>query len=326
MLDCDSYPTFLGVGAARSGTTSIYYWLKQHPGIYVSPVKEPNYFSDLYPKFCGPGDEQNLNRPLEKNSEGKYIQRHAAIVTSLEQYCELFSGAEGFSIRGEISPSYLYYPTAAVRIKQLLPQSKIVIFLRDPIERAFSQFKLFVMVARETKEFDEAIRLEESRIEDGWEYAWSYRGLGLYAQQVKSFLDFFPHEHVGVWLYEDLRQSPAKVYIQVCDFLGADGSFTPDFSHHNPSQNKVTKLQWFYNRYSHIISKFTMLIPVSLRSGLVLWGERVLGEKQLMLKDHTRCELLEYYRSDILELDQLMPQLGVIRWIEHQERKLTHAI
>lgn len=321
----DNYPTFLGVGAARSGTTSLYHWLDQHPAIFMSPVKEPNYFSGLHPNFRGPGDEQIINCPLQKNSDGRFIHRHAAIVTSREQYCELFLGAENYSIRGEISPSYLYYPTAVIRIRNQLPESKIVIILRDPVERAFSQYKLFVMNARETKEFVDAIYLEDARIKGGWEYAWAYRGLGLYSKAVERFLDLFSLEQVGIWLYEDLRQLPAMVYAQICNFLGADHTFKPDFSPHNPSQSKVTQLQWHYNRYGHIIGKFSTRLPESIRSGLGHWVERAMGDKVLILEDNTRRELLEYYRKDIWKLNQLLPKLGVLSWIEYQERILTHA-
>jgi len=107
-------PTFIIAGAARSGTTSLYHWLKQHPQVFMSPVKETNYFANLRPPFTGPGDER-LATPLHRKADGSFESRFAAIVASWQDYLTLFVGAETYAARGEVSPSYLY-----IRVQRLV--------------------------------------------------------------------------------------------------------------------------------------------------------------------------------------------------------------
>src|SRR3954452_17434204 len=119
-------PNFLIVGAAKSGTTSLYYYLKQHPQVFVSPVKEPKFFAYEGEKvvYRGPGDAENNRR----------------LVNNLADYRALFGGANGAKAIGEASPVYLYSPKACERIRHYLPDAKLFVILRDPAERAYPSF------------------------------------------------------------------------------------------------------------------------------------------------------------------------------------------
>ena len=108
-------PNFLIIGAMKSGTTALYYYLEQHPQVYMSPVKEPNF-------FCS-----------EENSDGDFATRLGA-------YQDLFRDVSGEKAIGEASHCYLYEPEAAARIQEYITDAKLIAVLRDPVDRAYSHF------------------------------------------------------------------------------------------------------------------------------------------------------------------------------------------
>lgn len=143
-------PNFFIVGAAKSGTTSLYHYLKQHPEIYMSPVKEPKYFLASINKFPhnGPGD----------------IEVDKKIIRTWDEYLKLFSNASVEKCIGEASCGYLYYcELVAPSIKRISPEAKIIIVLRNPVERAFSAYCYLFREGRETLSFEEALKIEEER-------------------------------------------------------------------------------------------------------------------------------------------------------------------
>ena len=147
-------PNFLVIGAAKSGTSSLYMYLKQHPEIYMSPIKEPHFFSfdDESKMTKGPGD------PIHK------------AITNFDDYQAQFDGVTDEKAIGEASTSYLYRPEAPGRIHAMLPDAKLIVILRNPVDRAFSAYMHVVRDKRETsKDFAEALSKEESRKAAGWE-------------------------------------------------------------------------------------------------------------------------------------------------------------
>ena len=106
------WPNLFVVGAPRAGTTSLYHYLRQHPEIYMSPLKEPHFFS-------------------HSNPQSDTVVKHQ------DAYLRLFDAARGEKLRGEASPAYLADPDAPARIKDASPEAKIVAVLREPVSRAF---------------------------------------------------------------------------------------------------------------------------------------------------------------------------------------------
>jgi len=298
-------PNFIIVGAARSGTTSLYYWLRAHPQVFMSPVKETNYFAQLKPKFTGPGDNEALHKPLERNADGSYKDRHAAIITSWQEYLALFSGSENYPARGEASPAYLFYPCTAKNIREVLPECKIVIVLREPVERAISNYKALRGAGREMLDFESALKKESDRLRKGWEHFWAYKGLGLYYEQVRRYFDVFPRNQLGIWLYEDLRENPREIYKQICKFLGVNTDFVPNFIQKNPSPDGYIPA---------IFRSFSQFIPDGIKSAIKLFVYERLSV-QIKVKPETKAFLREYYQEDVHRLNELIPELDVVkRW------------
>lgn len=139
-------PNFLIVGAQKAGTTSLHYYLKQHPQIYMRPRKEPHFFEGMHWDFYRPG-------------------RIMLAVTDLADYQALFEGVTDEKAIGEASASYLYSPKAPTLIKRSIPDARLIAILRNPPDRAYSNFLHCVRGGRESiVDFAEALRVEEERI------------------------------------------------------------------------------------------------------------------------------------------------------------------
>lgn len=209
-------PDFLIVGAARSGTTSLYHYLKQHPQIFMSENKEPRFFA------------------YENNPEFFYPETP---VKTFDEYTRLFEPAGKDQAAGESSVAYLYFYKKTIRnIKRHVPawqNLKIIIMLRDPTERAFSHFALGRLLGVESEELTDLGFMRS----EGKEF---YIKVGMYYEKVKAYMENF--DYVEVYLYDDLKADALRVVKDIFLFIGVDYSFQPDVStRHNPTKKPKMK-------------------------------------------------------------------------------------
>jgi hypothetical protein len=200
-------PDFLIAGAPKAGTTALHAALSPHPGLYLSKVKEPKFFLSDGPPPAegGPGDVQTYQ---------EHVWRRA-------DYEALFAPAPAGTLRGEATPFYLYDLAAHDRIKNLIPNAKLILLLRDPVDRAHSNWTHLWNAGLEPEpDFLTACRAEEERKAAGWADFWHYIGLGRYGRQVQHLYEVFPREQVLLLRYRDLKDAPATTLDRVCDFLG----------------------------------------------------------------------------------------------------------
>ncbi len=203
-------PNFLIAGAAKSGSTSVYYYLKQHPDIYMGLIKEPNFFS---------------SQCLEPPKKGPFKKR----IVDFEEYCDLFSKHKGETAIGEASVEYLYYYENSIKfIKKYLGDPKIVIILRNPVERAFSNYMMLKQNNKESLSFRNAMAQEDQRIKEAWEVTWFYKAKSFYYEPVKAYMEDFSNVYVG--LFDDFRKEPFAFIKGIYAFLGVDPYFEPDVS------------------------------------------------------------------------------------------------
>ncbi|MES1024048.1 sulfotransferase [Gloeocapsa sp. BRSZ] len=293
-------PNFIVVGAAKAGTTALYYYLKQHPQIYMSPEKEPKFFAlegdEL--DFRGPGDRENICK---------------SAITDIETYRHLFKGVTNEIAVGEASPLYLYSPKAAERIKKYIPDAKLIAILRNPIERAYSGYIMHVREGRETaKDFTEALQEEESRIRSNW--GWGhYVNVGFYHAQLKRYLNLFDKEQIRVYLYEDLKTNPINLIQDIFRFLGVDDTFLPDTSlkYNVAGVPKNDAIKALIKNFNSIKPAMNILLPDKLRHYL----RSKVYEKPPALSQETRQKLIEVYREDILNLQDFL-QRDLSKWLE----------
>lgn len=293
-------PNFLIIGAAKSGTTALYHYMKQHPEIYMPSLKEAEFFAfeDEVLDFCGPGD-------MPRDS-----------ITSLAAYQAQFQAVSGETAIGEASPVYLYSPKASERIHYHIPNAKLIAILRAPVERAYSQFLMFIRDGRETTfDFSTALREEENRCDKGWAWGWRYMGLGFYYVQLKRYFDKFDSSQIKVYLYEDLSDRPMEVLQSIFQFLEVDESFTPDIStRHNISgmpKNKI--LHTFLTKQNLVKAALSPLLPGDLRKQIVVKLKSQNFSKP-QLSPEIRSQLVAVFREDILQLQDLI-QRDLSSWL-----------
>jgi len=203
-------PDFLIVGAPKAGTSWLYGNLAANPRIFLTPVKEPRYYS------AGPGERLSFSGPGDDAWMRNFVR-------SGEEYGRLFAGADEGQLLGEASSDYLYRSeVAAPRIRREAPGARIVVLLRDPAHRAHSNWLHHVRDGRETLPFGDAIRAEPERIRSGWAWWWHYVERGFYGRQLEPFLESFPEDQILLALHDELRRDPAGLLRRVSAFLGVD--------------------------------------------------------------------------------------------------------
>lgn len=296
-------PNFLVFGAAKSGTTSIYKYLEQHPDVFMSSFKEPGF-------FAFEGERPILNGPGAQ----KWVDRW--VVTDLESYQQLFADYNGQKAIGEASPYYIYYEKTAATIYKHVPDIKLIAILRNPADRAFSNYVWAVRDRAESiTNFQDAIAAEEKRIKENWGPKWHYKNQGFYYQQLQPYYELFKREQIKIYLYENFVKQPVAVMQDIFDFLEIDDSFIPNMSRkHNTSRIPKNKF-WhkFLDRPNPVKSLIKPLLPLDFRQNL----KQNAKEKNLFkpkLTPELRQQLIAEYREDINKLQDLIRQ-DLSRWL-----------
>lgn len=289
-------PNFLIAGAAKSGTTSLYLYLNQHPEVYMSPVKEPKFITAQFIKF-----------PLRGIGDSR---TEKGIIKTFDEYKTLFSKVKDEKAIGEASIDSLYFYEGAIPIiKKYLGDIKIIIILRNPIDRAFSQYVMFTDRLRESLSFEDALKAEEERVRNNWAFGWHYTRVGFYYNQVRSYLQNFTH--VKVYLYDDLRQDTAGVVKDLYEFLGVDSSFVPD-THVKYNISGVPRNKIYHNlltrpgRLKSTIKKICTLLLLQESLYKLVNKLRSGNLEKIEMKPETRNYLKDVYREDILKLQALI--------------------
>ncbi|NJN24319.1 MAG: sulfotransferase [Acaryochloridaceae cyanobacterium RL_2_7] len=282
----------LDLGAAKAGTTSLHHYLGQHPDVFVSQLKEPKYFA-------------LKDEPLDFQGPSQFINDSS--VNTFEDYCALFQDVQDETAIGEASPLYLYSKKAVREIKVTLPEAKLIVILRNPVDRAFSSYTHLLREGFETLSFEESLTHEEERIRDRWAPLWYYKDKGFYGQQLQRYYDQFPRENIRVYLFEDLCKDPLAVVRDIFTYIGVEPSFEPDMAKKNVSGvPKNVTLQRLLTRKNPVKSVGKLLLPKKFRKSLSnSIQSKNLGKKPT-LKPETRAELLALYREDILHLQGLI--------------------
>jgi len=233
-------PTFIGIGPMKSGSTSLYFYLRQHPEIWLSPLKNPKYFEadwDSHPRL------RERSYSFDDHLAGR--DARGTRVTSRTEYLRFYEGAGDARAAGEVCPSYLTHRGVAERIRDFDSAMKIIAVLRDPVARAYSQYQFLVSRGQETcPTFLEAVALEdpdEPLFYDERFFAEerprSYLRESFYARNLESWFECFPEKQVQVLRFEDLRDRKEWFLEEVFTFLSVDPAFRPeDLSARNPTE------------------------------------------------------------------------------------------
>jgi len=271
-------PNFLIIGAIKSGTTSLYHYLHQHPDVYMSPIKETWYYWK------------------EGAAEGRVRIR------TRQEYERLFDAVASERAIGEASPQYLHSPTAPARIAADMPGVRLIASLRNPADRAYSSYLGRLRGGWERRSVEEAMRPGTYYVESS-----------LYHAALSRYLDTFDRGRIKVILFDDLIADPHAVLRELYEFLGIDRTFVADVTErHNrgvvPRNVALNEVFW------KSVERLRKLLPPSLRNtGLAGRAHRLLVKKPEPLPPAIRKELLEHFRDDIAKTEALIGR-DLSRW------------
>ena len=218
-------PDFVIIGAAKSGTTSLYRYLAQHPLVYFPSIKEPNFFAYRNRAL-------NVRGPVSAARVRRTIYRKT--ITDERAYLELFAEAAPDQLAGEASPRYLYYDNAPANLATTVPQAKLVVLLRDPVRRAYSHYRMNREYGLEPcRSFAAAVAREDQRIADGFGWDWHYMRVSRYGEQIRRYLEHYPRERLFITTFERFAAAPEAVCRDVLQFLGlpSNGAFDVSIRH-----------------------------------------------------------------------------------------------
>jgi len=282
-------PNFFCVGAQKSATTSLHYYLSNHPDIYLPKQKETKFFVD----------ESEFNKGINY-----YI-------------AEYFSSWGTEKVVGEIDPDYMYFPEALKRINDNLDTKniKIIFVLRNPIDRAFSHYLMTYRRGYESLSFDEAVRQEESRIKKSYfsNFHQSYVARGFYLKQIEKILEYIDSENMLFLLMEDIQNEPLKSVKTVFQFLEIDDQYIPENIGNQFHAGKVPVNLTYIDiikRPSAIKGLFKILFPFPKLRRLIKDSLLSLNEKEIprdmVINDSVRKYLLDLYIAENKRLSKVI--------------------
>lgn len=302
----------------------MHHYLNQHPQIYMSPVKETNFFArqDIDTSRFTKAYAHDVNVDLQTYLAGDMSETiHIAHVTELADYNRLFTHVSDEIAIGEASNSYILYENAPRLIHQAHPDGKIIMMLRNPVKRAFSQYLMNLRLGKTLqKDFISELKADEASVNKGWGANHQYLPIGLYYQQVKRIYQYFAPEQVLVCWYDDYQQDSKAVIKSIYRFLGVAEDFDADTSEQLNTAGiaRFAKLNYLLNQ-SGLISWAKRQLPRSWREPFKKWLYS--ADKQAMptMTDAQKRYLMDYYREDIIQLGELLNKdLG--HWLERSEK------
>lgn len=287
---------FFCVGVAKAGTTTLHDLLSIQNGLSLPKRKETNYFSfgisGTTPAFTGPLDNSSVNEPT---------------VTSFEEYVNDFDHEQA-QLVGEVCPSYSL-DGVANNIYEHNPSAKIIILLREPVGRAYSNYQHLVRDGREYGSFEEALAAETDRLAKGWEWFWGLKQNSLYFDFVKEYIEKFGEENVKIIFFEDLVKDQKQHVKIVMDFIGLNPA-DANYEEFDSNKSGVVSGKW---KFLHKLllsegllnSTLRIILPMFLRKKLGLLFKRfstVKGD----VSTETKALLSREFSNDLTQLNELV--------------------
>jgi Sulfotransferase family len=193
----ERWPSVFVVGAPKAGTTSIYFYLSKMPGIHMSRIKEPNYFS---------------HRIVPSDARYRPIRDKTA-------YLKLFRGAASGDLLGEASPTYLHDPDAPSLIRQASPCARIIVTLRDPVDLMFSLYRSLLGKGIIYDSFEAAVTRRLNNEPVNWYKPQLRVEFAFYYAALRRYVDVFGVDRIKVLIFEELTRDPAGAMRTVAQFL-----------------------------------------------------------------------------------------------------------
>jgi hypothetical protein len=287
-------PTFLLIGAAKAGTTSLFHIMGQHPQVWMSPVKEPHYFSvaeadpaDL--AFC-PGET----------------------VTRWPEYLALFQGARPDQARGEASVDYIHTAAVPQRVRERLPGVRLLVMLRHPVDATWSRYWMSRRHGETTRSLEELIASEP--LDRPTDLPWGIWAdvvvrSSLYATHLRRWIDEVGRDALLIRTADELREAPDAVLRSVFEHIGVDPTVPVDAGRrlnegYEPRSARLHRWTRWPSARTLTVARAVVPHPVRrwARVRTMQMNERPISP----MAPATRQRLLDIYREDTLELEEVL--------------------
>lgn len=300
-------PNLFVPGAAKSGTSSLHDYLSQHPDIFMSKAKEPHFFSNTI----------------------NFQDDHAM---KLQEYAQLFAGAEKNKYRGESSTGYMVFPQVTERIQQTVSNPRFIFVLRNPIDRAYSHYWWLRGRGYETRSFRQALQADMHELPDpenrvkGFGGYYYYFAFGQYGTYLRPFIEVFGRNNIAIITTEQMKSNPLDILNSCFTFLGLDTLDTISFTKTNEtivySQANLFK---FFNSVGSqtTFSKFLrQALPENMFHAVAASRRELARSVGKILKSKTNYSpitqearewLKELYQGEV-DLLRQMTQLQYLEW------------
>ncbi len=284
---------FFIVGAPKAGTTSLYHYLNEHPKIQMSSIKEPNFFS-----------QSSLKRDK--------LYYRSSIIDTIEKYHALYKATD-VNLRGDASVSYLFYKDVPQKINSYNHNAKIIIMLRDPVERAFSHYLMDYRLGLVSESF-EAIVTKKLEHRDFNLFYQQYIEVSKYSNQVKRYLEVFGKENIFFIDYDDFKKNTAKTVKEVYMFLELDNDFRPSF---NKKYNTYSAPRNAFIRFAYSLIFFRKMVvnilPKKFKN--IIKNILFISDRKPKISQNTRGFLQKKFEPDLRELSNLL-STDFLKWIK----------
>jgi hypothetical protein len=286
---------FIGIGAEKSGTSRIARIMEMHPDICMSKRKELHFFN-------------------EKDGHGMKIKNQNYALLGFDWYHSNFKVCNEDSKKGEFSPTYYCCPKAAMRIKKYNPKAKLICCIRNPIDRAFSQYK-----------YDARIGVINRNIsfEDAIKYKSDYLEKGLYCKHLKVYYSLFPKNQIHIVLFEDICDDINTVSKKLFQFLGVRKYRISHLAEKineggdpmTPLLNRaIYKLKYYCRRNKYLTKILCYFNRVGINDKVIKFTRiKKKSGYNIDIEPATRKKLENYYKKDIRDLEKLLNR-DLSRW------------
>ena len=303
-------PNLFIVGHPRTGTSSLNDYLNEHYEIFMSPIKEPNYFS----------------KDFHAESDRFHKKRLYFPYRTEERYLKLYAKWGSEKIAGEASATMLYSKVSAQEMWNFNPKAKIILTLREPVQFLFSYHSTAIFLLGETvTDFQQALDLEGERkkgrflgkrvILPSWLF---YSEFIKYSEQIKRFLSFFKPDQIKINIFDDFKRDPGQTYRDILEFLNVDPHFITDFPVVNPYKKDV---RWPRLKYYVIDSPLFRKIQRSLfsyetyaRLGRYYTKIAMTNTPKIRLEDQLRKKLMSFFKEEVIKISELLDRDLVDLW------------
>ena len=296
-------PNFIIAGFPKCGTTSLHHYLNEHPEIFMPEQKELHFFTFKILSKLKNGPKDELVKETQINSSEKYLS--------------YFQNVKKEIAIGDASPSYINYPSEFLKIKKYLNDPKVIIILRDPINRAYSNYLHLKRERRETMSFEDAIGAEDERIKNKYSDFWYYKFNSTYYQKIVKAKTTF--SNVLILTIEELDKDPIITMKKVYKFLGVNNNFSfKTISEKfnvggNYKKNFATKIIFQPSKFKNRLKRFVH--PTSFLKIILMRITSIFRSKPEKINQNLIDELKNYFKDDVENLKKL--DVNISNWKDY---------